>query len=112
MHNYYRYCENIASSYYPKIYYKLNRYIEIECNNYEESHEKLDFPLPNEFETMKKNIHEQYIKQENESIKNGESINLYNIDLRENIINDFIGILLLHEFLKRKEKYKNYPFFY
>lgn len=112
MNSYYRFCENIADSYYPMIYKQIIRHVQDECNKYDSEYGDFSFPLPDKFEQIKEKIHQKYIEETNELYRNGEFIYFYNIDFRNNIIRDFIGIIVLDEFLNRRKKYENHPYFY
>ncbi len=112
MNNYYEYCRNISKEYYPKIFIDLNKELNTIIDKIDK--DKLHpFPRSNVFEELVEEIFKNYKKDRYNEFIEGKSL-CVNFNNTENIslIKDIIRILLINEIIKRREVFKDYPYYY
>ncbi len=111
MYNYYQYCKNISNSYYPKLYFKLNKHIDEILKSTDQS--KL-YPFPNrkQFEIMVSKILNKYKKELYKDVVEGKAYTKTHINYNNDTIEDMIRILLINKIISEREIYKNYPYYY
>lgn len=110
--NYYEYCVVISNEYYPNIYKELYKYTKNILENID--NEKLH-PFPNRdlFYDLVEKIYEQYKYENYNKFKNGE-IPYVDFTSNENIclLKDFIKVIIIKNIISKREKYKEYNFYY
>lgn len=112
MSNYYEYCRNLATNYYPKIYNDIN--IEIKKVLRETSQSVLlPFPNRDDFDDLVNKIYLSYKDRVYKEMNKGEInyINFHNDDLTR-AIKDLISIILINILLDNRKLLKNYPCYY
>lgn len=112
MSNYYEYCKSISDSYYPRIYKKLNYYIEVELKEIDKN--KLHpFPRSKDFQNLVDGVYRRYKRYVNEKIIEGKfSYNNYTSEDLILMTKDLIKILLIQRIMKDRESFSDYPFYY
>ena len=112
MSNYYDYCKTISDAYYPKIYKKINYYIELELKEIDK--DRLHpFPRSKDFECIVEGVYKRYKKYVNEKIIEGKfSHNNYTNEDLVLLTKDLIKILVIQRIMKDREHFKDYPFYY
>lgn len=112
MYNYYDYCKAISENYYPKIYTILTEHIIKVCEECDKNKYMHPFPTQDKFKELVDNVHESYTREFYRKFAEGENTNGYYRYYEDYLLKDIIKILLVEEILKRRKKYKNYPYFY
>ncbi|MGL5714783.1 MAG: hypothetical protein ACRCXT_20085 [Paraclostridium sp.] len=111
MYNYYQYCKNISNSYYPKVYFKLEKHINETIKSVDKS-KMYPFPNINQFEMMVKQILNKYKNELYKDVIEGKEYTKTHINYSNDTIEDLIRILLVNKIMKDRERYKNYPYYY
>ena len=112
MSNYYDYCRDLATNYYPKIYEDIN--IEIKKILRDTPPNVLmPFPSKDHFDVLVDKIYLSYKRKVYNDINNGKIyyMNFANGDLM-NLIKDLITILLINILLDNRKSLKNYLYYY
>ena len=112
MYNYYDYCEVISKNYYPKIYTILAEHIKNICEECDKNKYMYPFPTQDKFKELVDNVYESYTREFYRKVNEGENTSGYYRYYEDYLLKDIIKILLIEEILKRRKKYKNYPYFY
>ena len=111
MYNYYQYCKNISNSYYPKIYFKINKHID-EIIKLTDKGKLYPFPNRKQFESMVSQIMNIYKKELYKDIVEGRHYTKTHINYNNETIEDMIRILLINKIMSDRERYKNYQYYY
>ncbi|MFI3210514.1 MAG: hypothetical protein R3Y64_05635 [Peptostreptococcaceae bacterium] len=110
--NYYEYCKNISNEYYPRLYFKVRKYVENVLDEFDKD-ELHPFPNCVVFENIVNKIYEKYKKDEYQKCINGEIVD---VDLirKESVelFQSLIRIILINELIKTREKHKDYPLYF
>ena len=112
MYNYYDYCKAISENYYPKIYTILTGHITSICDECDKSKSMYPFPSQEKFKELVDKVYESYTREFYRKVTEGEDTCGYYRYYEDYLLKDIIKILLIEEILKRRKKYKKYPFFY